>query len=346
MPDELVLNVDGENYNGWSKLDFSHSIDSGVINARIDISGPWRTGNHRGIEEGQPAQLLLNDHLLLSGDVEDRLTDYDATDHSVSIVVKSNTADLSACTLPGRTFTNQTLFKIAQSLCRPFGVIVVDTAKANKPFNGEVVLNEGESPWSLLEQLARSRGVRLVPTIDGKLEIALAGLQRADTGLILGENIDGGSGTFSIGERFSVVNVIATLPDDGNLLAGDPVVIGEAFDAGVLRYRPLTIVSHDPLTKRECAERADWHVRTQAGRGKSIVYKRQGLTQDSGTPWAVNTRVEVVDEYARIDGEQLISEVRLSRSENGDQTELRVMPPEALERTKLPDPVKASEALL
>jgi prophage tail gpP-like protein len=348
MNDVSVV-IANQRYTDWGEFDLARSVDSGIWRMNLDISGPWRSGNHRRIKQGQDAQIVLGSEALLTGVVHRRNGRFGPTDHSVKIEIQSFTKDLVECTLAGRTVTDQTLYQVAVALCKPFGITVIDVAKQDEPFKGQLVLNEGESPWQFLEQLARSRGVRLMPSPGKELYIVQAGAERSDTPLILGDNIVEGDIDFNESTRFSEVLVLSgDMPNDDPFAPADVgPPMGEAYDATVARYRPLTIVAHDPLDHKGCKARADWQVRTQAGRDDSIVYELDGFTQENGESWLPNLRVDVFDPYNDIDGERLITETRLMRSEtDGDVTKLRVMPPEALERTRLADPVKQEEGFL
>ena len=158
-----------------------------------------------------------------------------------------------------------------------------------------------------------------------------------------GENILRASGEFSMRERFSDYVVQAQQTGwDGNSGAASAHVIARSKDEGVARYRPTVVLADGPNTKADAKRRADWQRNTSWGRGQGLIYTVNGWRHADGL-WAPNRLVRVVDPWLGIDGDRLIMSVQLMLDEQGSRTELRVMPREAADLVKLPDPKKSSE---
>lgn len=331
MTRELIVTVNNNSVGGWHEFMLERSLDLGDMLLELAVKRDWRNDKSLRLQKGDPVQAYLDDELLLTGYIADRFSEYDDRTHTLRIAARSKVGDLIDSTLVGKTFVQAGLVQIALTLCKPFNIGVIDTVGVNEKFRTEQVLNDGESPWAFLEELARIRGVRLMPTVDGDLMIVRAGTYRSETPLVLGDNIVNSRGTQSEREEFSEYRVVANqAADDALFGASDTALIEGVVKNSGIRYRPTTIIAYNPMTSAECRSRANWQLRTHAGRANSTVYSVKGLTQNNGQTWQPNSLVPVMDPYAQIESDMLIVSARMQRAK-GDSTELTVMPPAAYE---------------
>ena len=344
MP-EIILSIGGKRFTAWQSLAISRSMQRGPHEFLVSAPGGsnWANDLRRAIREGDPVSIMLDDELLLTGAIDDRSPVYDATSHKLTLAGRSRLADLVDCSVNSRTFNNQSLLQICQSLCKPFNIDVVDDAMASKPFKS-LALNEGQSIWDFLETAARIRAVLLVEDADGRLHITRSGQERSETPLVLGRNILRGSGKFSFRDVYSAYEVLSNQAQSDSLLA-ETVAHNSArsIDSRVKRYRPLTIINDDPSDTDDCSVKANWHRNVHAGRSQSIVYTVKGWKQINGMSWRSNLLVPVDDIYEGINEDRIITEARFIRDEKGDRSELKVMPKSTFDLIELPEPESNNE---
>lgn len=340
MADEVRLRVAGNIYTGWKSAEIFRSMEQGPHEFELVVVNAWRTTGHRHIQDGDVCRVSIDNDLVITGFVDTRAPEYDAENQSLTISGRSKLGDLVDSSLLDQEYNNQTLDAIARAECKPFGINVIVSTDVGAAFK-RVRRDAGQSPWEFLEGLARVRAVRLVSDESGNLIITRAGSRLAAVPLVLGENIEKASANFSCRERFSDYIVVGkdndVSFDDAEQTAH---VMAKSRDVGVFRYRPVVIISDDDGRQMDCQTHADWQRNTHYGRGRGIVYTVRGWREKPGGQiWAPNTRVRVLDRYAGIDGELIISEVRLTVDSSSKYAQLRVVPREAMERVPLPEPV-------
>ncbi len=351
MPDELILNVDGQRHRGWKSVRVIESLDRVANSFELSLSDYWGANNaadRRTIVAGMPCQVFIDNTLIMSGYIDEVSPRYDAKQHSLEVVGRSKAGDLVDCSLEGQTFNDQTLLQIATALALPFGISV---SLASGVDIGEPIstarLEPGQTIYEFLEEWARIRAVRFVSDANGNLIITRAGASRAADRLALGENIRQAGGTLSTRDRYTLYTAIAQT-DEFDESDFNALVSGEVSDnwGRYNRHRPHTFLVEGAADIDDAKKRADWQRRTAYGRSQGLSYTLTGWRQDNGDLWPVNALVAVNDHWAGIDGERLIVEVARVFDSGGRRTELRVMPKEAYDLTPLPDPNTDDEALI
>ncbi|MCY1461514.1 hypothetical protein D9M71_791800 [compost metagenome] len=112
-----------------------------------------------------------------------------------------------------------------------------------------------------------------------------------------------------------------------------------ASDTRVRRHRPLTLIADGPLDAAAARERVTWERNVRWGRSQSISYTVQGHRQGNGALWRPNQLVGVFDTYQFLDGaERLITDLTYVLDEQGERSDLTVMPREAFDLVEQPEP--------
>lgn len=336
---EIILLTDGKPHYGWKDITIDRSIENGAWAFDLSMTERWGGGHVRPIRAGQSCQVKLDNELLITGYIDSANAEHDKSSHGIRVAGRSKTADLIDCSLPGREFKNQTLVQIATTLCKPFGITVVDFARASGKFS-LVRLATGQPVYEFLEYLARIRAVRLIPDVGGNLVITRAGAESLPTVLALGDNIESASALVDYGQVFSDYTVVAQQDD---VLTLNPATNahpkGAATDSRISRYRPVTVESDSPMDSADCKTRAEWMRNTHFGRGRSGTITVPGWQQTpGGKSWTPNSRVQVDDSAIGLVGERLIVRARMRLDESGSRTEITVMPKAAFELHELPEP--------
>lgn len=336
MPD-LVLQVDGVNYAGWTSVRVQRGMEQISGAFEIGVTERWPgQAQHWPIQLGAECRLLVDGEPLITGYVDDRNQSYDAAQHTISIVGRDKTADLVDCAAiwPGGEWKNRNLAEVAAYLCEPYGIKVIAETDvgARHPVYG---LEPGESAFECIERFARFRGV--LPLSDGLGNLLLTRATkdaRVSTALVYGKNILRASGQFSWRERFSHYTVKG---QEVIGMTGQPVGKAEDEEVKASRYRPRVLIAEDCGNNVNFRTRAEWERNVRYGRSQVANYTIQGWRHAAGI-WHPNTLVMVTDPQMEFDAREfLIVSVSLLYDESGSRTELKLMPRETFDRIPLPD---------
>ncbi len=342
---DLALKVDGKVHSGWEQIRVSQSLEQLSMSFELSLSARWDdSDNLSPILVGTTAQIIIDDELVVTGYVDEISPAYKADEHTVTVSGRSKTGDLIDCSGEGKQYNNKSLTEIAADVCKPFGISVTDDAAASDLFR-LVTIDAGESYFEFLSRLAAIRAVRLQTDAPGNLIITRVGKKQSEYVLELGVNILSASGHFSQRDRYSEYTIQGQQP-------GDEVVWGQAAahisarvnDARVKRYRPTLIMADGVVTKADCKAQGQWQRNANFGRGLSVVYTVLDWT-DGSKHWSPNTLIPVRDSFLGIDDLWLIVGVQLILDDQGERTELQVMPPAAFDLTDLPEPDQAATSL-
>lgn len=338
---ETSLSVGGEIHRGWTDIRISRGIEqiAGTFNLKVSERWPGLT-SRRVIRPGEACKVSIGNEVVITGYIDDAAPSYDKESHACAFTgrdVTGNLVDCSAMAKPGE-WHGLTLDAIVAALVAPFGIGVSVAAGADlgKPF-GRFAIQPGDTVFAMISKLCKIRAV--LPVSDGRCGILLTrgGTAKAAGRLVLGKNILRGAAQLSDKERFSDIFVRS---QTGGLDLVNPEDAyfqeGKANDPAIARYRPLLVMSEQLDIGAAFTTRADWEVRTRAGRGRRFTYAVRGWTDDAGSLWQPNTLISVDDAYLGLDEDLLITAVEFAKSDAGTLTTLQLAPPEAFELLPLP----------
>lgn len=330
---DVRLEIGTERYGGWTRISIRRSLARAAGTFDLTVAERWPGQDvPRPIQPGAACRVLVDGAPVITGYVDDVRIHYAAGEHAVTVRGRDKTGDLVDCCPPSMQLAGASLAVIARNLCGPYGVEVVDRAGTSAVPGFKT--NPGDTVFETLEQLARARGVLLTTDGEGRLVLARAGKDKARTVLELGKNVLEARASFSMADRYSEITVLGqTAASDawsGKAASQQKAV---ARDAGVPRYRPLTLVAEQEW--QGANKRAQWEINTRYGKGNVAVYTVYGW-KDGDAVWMPNVLAAVRDGFAGLDVTWLVGDVALTLDGQGYRAELTLSPPEAYE----PEPVK------
>lgn len=337
---EIALDINGMRHLGWTEVRIRSGLDRVADQFELTLTERWGRdrGAQRPIQAGAPCRLTLDGERVVTGHVDDVLPKYDADQHRITVVGRSLTADLVDCSGRARHWERpRTLEQVARAVAKPFGIEVRAEADTGQPLR-EPAIEAGQPYYEALAQMARYRGVTLTTDPRGRLVITQPPRARLSEALVLGENIRAGDGRFSTRERFSDVIVQGQQPDTPTTDAATHAESeGAAKDEGVGRYRPMLLVGDTAVDTDSCRQRARDEVRRRRGRSRGVTYTVAGWRHAEGL-WRAGDQVRVRDPWLGVDAWRVIEGVQRVLDNEGERTELRVVPPEAWDLTAEPEP--------
>lgn len=332
---EIVLKINDVEYNGWKSLqvDLSMNQMAGAFGFTATDLFPGQFDKWQ-VKMGDECTIVLNEHVLINGFVDQINIGYDAASHNIQISGRDKTADLVDCSFAGNIneWKKLTVESIINRLCKlHFIEVVVDSSVITeaKEIKESFKINQGETIAESILELCRPKGILPITFGDGKLTLTRAGVTKAVDSFVVGQNIKAGNFDQNNMDRFSNYIVKAQGSGNDNLILTDYVQpTGELEDAVILRYRPIVILFDGKVDNAGAKNLARWEARNRAGQSRVLNYIVQGWLQKDGTPWQINKIVEVNDSILGIKKEYLIAGVSFTLSETGSETSVILVHPD------------------
>jgi prophage tail gpP-like protein len=297
-----VITVNGKEYAAWESV-FVYNEVSQQIQFRFTASEGSETGTNFaaiGITPGDACTVTMAGQLAVTGFVTETQRYYDANRHLLLVAGHSQASDSSVGSIMGSggQFRDQSFMEIADQVLKPYGIslnVVGGQGDLDKKFDN-VQVAYGESPWELLDRLARLRGAYLGDNEKGQIEVVngLSGLQAQ--ALVEGQNILEARCTvvdFSL--VGPVIQVTSQSPgNDQNNMSKVAQPVGQAVGQST-RYRPFRMVAELPThIVADLTKRAQYEVKWREQERITADITVQGWLDGSGNLWRVNSAVQVV----------------------------------------------------
>lgn len=344
---ELGLIIGGKKFAGWKRVRVTRGIERAVGSFDIEASQRWPgLEAHFEIEDGAACEVWIGNDKVLTGWVDVVDTDRDGDRARVQITGRSKTCDLVDCSDDFKSveMAGLDLAAVARKVCQPFGIEVV--AEDSGPVFPVASANHGESPWRLIERLARQRQLLVTDDEEGRLVLTRLGSKRASDRLVHPSDglkrigfIRDMSGRFSdyivkaqAGNRWAGGEGSSSGGGEEGEAAVPPSlahVQGSFRDPGVKRYRPKVILSDGAGKTGEALANAEWQARRNVGRSKRIAATRVAWRQGDGSLWRPNMIVQAELPQLNLSAELAIAEVTYLKGEQGTLCDMRLAPPEA-----------------
>jgi prophage tail gpP-like protein len=345
MADEIKLYVDGKEYAGWKEVSLNRALTAVAGKFEVSVTDSWEiTNSNWTLAPGKTCQVKIGDEIVLTGYIDRLETTVSGTTRTISVGGRDKTADLVDCSVPPSPsfYAHKDLFTLCQTLAKPFGITVVKQADVGAVLPTYLV-QTAETVYSILEKLARRRGVLLTTNGLGQLVIVKVGALIADVGLVQGQNIKSANLTVDHTQRFKTYYVKSQIPGtDDSTPEFSSGIDATATDPGITRYRPMVMMAEEALTPAQSKTRIQWEAAFRASEGTIVEIEVVGWRQkDGGKLWAPNMRVNLDAPAIGLRRELLIGEVSFSQSETGGTiTKLKLARKDAYQPKPEVDPLQ------
>lgn len=332
----MILEVEGTPYSFFTSATVTSRLDA--LCRTFRFSATREGGDALPFRGGEAVRVLAGDDVLLTGFIEQVNADYDASSHSITVSGRDKAGDVLDSTLGTISdFVPPLTMKRAVELVLSHlgaDIAVVDDA-APAPFTKAADLlapEPGQNAFEFLEALARKRRVLLTSNGEGNIVItrgsgtrspgAVQNVQGADD-----NNVVSASVSYDLTGRFNEYVFVSNLNPLALQAAGITGVStianqkGQALDSAVRTSRRLSLVPESSLSGSNNKKRAEWEANVRKARSRVYSAVMQGLRPAAEFPvWQANTVVDIVDDFAGINGAMLINSVTYTFSEGGGTT--------------------------
>jgi prophage tail gpP-like protein len=241
----------------------------------------------------------------------------------------------------GMQITTGSLLELAKQLAAPFDISVSSLTGNNisvaGPTGAAVQFNIllTETPYEIIERVARYASVLVYEGTDGNLILASVGVGGAmASGFDEGVNVQTGGAAFTLDERYSLYVPSLSSMDANQDLGGNNGIMPFPFghDLGVTRFRPLIVVSEQTQYGQYlCLQRAVWEANRRWGRSQSVHLTCDSWRDRAGTLWTPNALATInLPTLKIVKKAWIIADIVFSRDEQrGRVADLTLMPKEA-----------------
>ncbi len=312
--------------------------------ARFNIRGTTKfPGELRGpIPLNSPCTISIGGHVVLTGYFERYVHVLSAEDHGVSLAGRGRCCDLVDCAalISNQTAPQTSITALAKKLVEPFTkgaikIVAPDGDGTGQQFSFTIDL--GETPYEIMERIARYEGLLTYENEDGNVVFARVGKVKHASGFAEGKNIQSAEFSICMDARFSIYIPLLmssdTLTRDGSVAGGGNAAGPRVTDPGISRYRPRIIVSEQANNGVSLAEqRAVWEMNQRTGRGFRVTLVCDSWLDSAGRPWTPNQTAPLsLPSLGVNEPGWVIVEVTYNRGgRNGTTATVVLCPPEAL----------------
>lgn len=341
-----VVTVNGRKFDDWDSVRVERRASDAITHCQLSVTekvGGKLTFQSLRLKPGDKANVTLAGRKVCNGVVTTRQAAYSATSHGVLVVIESQTIDLVDSSAPLKTsqFKDKTLKEIAEKLAEPFGVKITirGSSKAVEKKFKDVSINPGESVWSVIDGLARQRGMQVHDDEDGNLVLA-TGTQGVGGDLVEGKNIL--SANCMIQDRSEFGSIGAQTQQRGDDKTDDETARKPAasVSGGADRHRPLTVLAEEPGDAEDMKTRVEHERNALAA---AIINARvvvRGWLKPGGGLWKEREVLTVNSPMLLLDNVKLgVNAVVFSQDgQSGTTTMLELVKPEAMGAIGAGDP--------
>jgi len=187
-PEELaVLIVDGMYYRDWESVWVKHAYQEPFAMFKFTCSEGMPLASNFAyirIKPGDDVDITLaGEPAIQQGRVYSRQVSYSARHHNIEIQGAARPHALAQGSIAHKTgeFKDATFEQISKAVMQPFGINLKTLGQLSQDKFKRIHVQQGETPWDLVERIARSRGIVLGN--DGSPNL-----------LAMGSGADGGGG--------------------------------------------------------------------------------------------------------------------------------------------------------
>jgi prophage tail gpP-like protein len=338
MSDDITLLTGGREFTGWQGLSLSRSTEAVPNSFTILATDPFpRDAALLFVKPGDTCQVLLGGDVVITGYVDRVAPTIGPAEHSLRIMGRGKCQDLVDCSavINSMQISAASAAKLIADLAAPFG-ISVSAPNGPGPMIPQFNVNLGETPWDIIEQVARYSALLPYEDANGNLVLAQAGSAEMASGFVEGYNIEGARTSFSMDQRFSRYTAVLQNTESLSDIGSGGNLQGICEDKGVPRFRPRIIVSEQNQNGQYIAmQRAQWEMARRYGRSQMVSITCDSWRDGAGMLWQPNWLAPVdVPSCKLANVSWVIVNVNYTRDEDGSRATLALMPRAAL----LPEP--------
>jgi prophage tail gpP-like protein len=317
-PETVTIEIGGNVWTAFEEIEWTAALDEAARTFRFSIAASL--GNAQTAWMFRPAggvlRIRANNDLAITGYVDryqPKLSEH--SERIIEVSGRGKAQDFIDCAAihPTGRFENQTILQIAQALDK-FGVGISSTEKLD-PVD-EHQITPGETAFRAVRKLVDDGdGLTMCGQADGSIRLMRMGKTLHAGALREGVNFKGASADLNWSQRHSIVLVRAQKADGSG--KGNLQIEAQASDKAVGRYRPIVIVADQDDDASDAQEKANNHLKREAGEALKASGTVQGFRDDAGALWEPGNLVWIESDFLGLRGAMGIEKVVCKQSRSG-----------------------------
>lgn len=330
----ITMELNGYNYDTWKSAKIERALDNMVgsfaFEAVSDANEPFP------VKRGDSCRISINGTPVITGFVDVIHVEYGAMEHKIAIAGRDKTCDVTDSHIDaGLEFkapiTLEDVIKKVLEQLEIEDMEVINKVEGLEPFKKEELVSGkvGEKAFEFIDKYASKRQVVL--TTDGKGNIVIARASEELTELRLQNLISSpfntimkASAEFNDHDRFNLYKFTTQAnhsaePDSTEEPKESCKRDAIWYDDQIRKTRKYVAIAEGCAKKTEIKNRARWEANLREAKSFTYTVTVAELSPHShdGEPWQPNTLLTVTDEFADIDCELLVIDVKQSISLTG-----------------------------
>ncbi|HND28869.1 MAG TPA: hypothetical protein PLA94_02685 [Myxococcota bacterium] len=324
-----ILVVGGSAWTNWASYEVESDFFTPADSWQVEVRAP-SVEQLAQVQPGAKVAVLIDELPALQGYLERRFIRREAAGTLLTLAGRDLAAPLVDCTPgPSWRFSGMSLEAVAQKALTELGVLARISAGPAAKVARSIVGELGETYWACLERYAKLAGLFVWMDPDGTLNIG-----RPDTTgqpvATIGERVLSAEMETTWNGRFSEITVLGQAtgrsPEwtgTGEALSGESCSFSiTARDPEITDHRPLFLDIGGMDGTGDAKARATHEVNQRAFQASRLAYVIPGHGPKTGSLWAPNQRVHVVDPANNIDAIWWVQSRRLTYNAEGARTHL------------------------
>ena len=353
--DEVTIQVGALRFQGWQTVQITRSCESMPNHWAVSASAEFLDGDAlAGTRPGQACLIYIGLDLVITGWIDRRSIAIDAHNHQVTLSGRGITRNLVDCSadlvhdpdLRGGMINGENTLGLARRLCAAYGIEARSAVADHGVPIPEFQVMLGETPYQIIESVARYAGFLVYEDEYGALVLDRVGTQAHSSGFSLPGNIEAINAERSVDQRYSEYLVVYFGVEQLGELSNLANRRANKLDSTLDEFRLKIIVSEQnaPLPSEVqpavfndaiAVQRANWECARRIGRSQAASITCDSWRDSADKLWTPNRLAPVEAPKADITGAQwVIGSVTFRKDMSGTHADLILMPPHAFD----PDP--------
>jgi prophage tail gpP-like protein len=336
--DDLSLKVGGQKLAGWTTVNVAAGIES--CPRSFDVAMTERFPGEFAdvvVKAGDACEVYIGSDRVITGYVDRYLPVIAARQHAIHITGRGKCEDLVDCSAEWKNSQIQsaTVLSIAQKLANPYGIAVLALGDIGEPVPQFNII-WGETPYQVIERIARFRALLVYESSGGNLILSRAGSAAHATGIVEGQNVENATALSGMDQRYSEY-IVRTLNISNADIDGVGDIVEIVANKGVPRHRRLYIIAEagDTGDYSVAKIRGLWEAAARGGRSFNAQVTVDSWRDGAGLLWQPNNFVRLELPTLKLPAVNwVIGSVTFRRDAQGTHADILAMPKEAF----LPEP--------
>jgi len=334
----ITVEVNGDRFEGFTSAQVNLRLDAvaDTFSFSATADGPFP------FKGGDIVSVFADGEQVTKGAIELLAVASRGREHDITFEGRSLTGDLIDSSLGGVGADGRSLADLKATTMRGLcvrvvshlgiDVEVIDAAPNAKRFSPETDIaapEPGDNAFGFLERHSRKANVLLSSDPDGNLLITDAAGVEAPGAFVSNRldsteknNVEKTEYSYDSTGRFNAYKVVtqANASSGGLAAAFNASKVADAAgdvvarDAALRSGRQLVLVMETPSGVSDARDRAKWERAVRRARGEVYSAEVSGFRNQVGALWAVNTIVQVDDDFASLSREMLVNQVTFTTS--------------------------------